>query len=442
MPQSFVVPEDVVLTFESDGVSIEYAGDIVLHGRVGGKPLRRVVSHGGNVTLASAEGADHIEAHGNITVLGAMQATVVKAGGALRVGGDLEAETVDVEGDVDASGGLAVPSLRVNGRLSVRGAAVMQTPTLGGDAEFHGDVAANVLRARNFQFNGGTLSARGVQAQVAVRIGAVRLQVDAIVSPEVTLQPTTSGRAAVIESHNELGASAVKGGFRLAEYAEIFGNVHGFLKERGLTALEATAGAEAGPPDSAPEAEPERRRSRQPKAEPEPEPQPEPEAAPAPVYVEAVLEPEEEPETDRAEPPAESPPLPAEDPPDVIWEPIVDAPRPGDSTSGAFESLRERRRQAEGLSDGGAAADRGPHALQAQLAQTVERIADCYADMEVPPAVERLRTLVAAQSYPEVRAEITNIWSELLKYHQKKGIRIHHQVTTTFNAVNALVKKM
>ena len=77
-----------------------------------------------------------------------------------------------------------------------------------------------------------------------------------------------------------------------------------------------------------------------------------------------------------------------------------------------------------------------------QLAHTVQRIVDCYAEAELPPAVERLRALVESRSYAEVRAEITNIWSELLKYHQKKGIRIHHQVTTTFNAVNSLVKKM
>jgi hypothetical protein len=82
------------------------------------------------------------------------------------------------------------------------------------------------------------------------------------------------------------------------------------------------------------------------------------------------------------------------------------------------------------------------HPMHAQLAQTVSRIVDCYADAELPPAVERLRSLVEARSYSVVRAEITNIWSDLLKYHQKKGIRIHHQVTTTFNAVNSLVKKM
>ncbi|MBM4367975.1 MAG: hypothetical protein FJ102_17310, partial [Deltaproteobacteria bacterium] len=82
------------------------------------------------------------------------------------------------------------------------------------------------------------------------------------------------------------------------------------------------------------------------------------------------------------------------------------------------------------------------HPMHAQLAETVQKIVDCYANQELPPAVEKLRDLVAGRNYTQVRAEITNIWSELLKFHQKKGMRIAHQVTSTFNSVNSMVKKM
>ena len=82
------------------------------------------------------------------------------------------------------------------------------------------------------------------------------------------------------------------------------------------------------------------------------------------------------------------------------------------------------------------------HPLHKQLVEAVTKITESYADAEVPPAVTHLMSLIQNRSYEQVRAEITTIWSDLLKYHQKKGLRIQHQVTTTFNTINSLVKKM
>jgi hypothetical protein len=87
-------------------------------------------------------------------------------------------------------------------------------------------------------------------------------------------------------------------------------------------------------------------------------------------------------------------------------------------------------------------ADAGEHPLHASLAETVQRMVDCYGQGEVPPAVLRLSEMTSERRYEQIRAEITNIWSELLKFHRKKGLRIQNQVTTTFNLVNGLVKKM
>jgi hypothetical protein len=72
----------------------------------------------------------------------------------------------------------------------------------------------------------------------------------------------------------------------------------------------------------------------------------------------------------------------------------------------------------------------------------VERIVNAYEDTEVPPAVSELRNMIVAAHFEQVRGEITNIWNSLLKYHQRTGTRLQHQVTTTFNTINTLVRKL
>jgi hypothetical protein len=498
MAQSFVVPEDLVLTIDEEGVTIEHDGDIVLHGRLGGRPIRRVVSRGGSVHVPHAESGAHLEAHGNISVAGSAAASVLRAGGNVRVGGDLTAREIDTAGSLAVGGSLDAPTLRTGANLTVEGAARLQNPDIGARGVFLADVTANVIRAASLEFSGGALTAKALQASKSVSIGEVRLQLDAIVAPEVHLSPTTSGRAAVIESLNDLAPSPVKGGFRLAEYAEMFGNAESFLAERGLSPLSADAvrapaepndarerprphrehggrdGAAAEPaptpevrpvadepvPAGAPvdeEAEP------SPVAEPEPEPEPvaepaaEPAAAPGP---DADAGPDRDPETagpsipdvpvyaapvaDEEEAAQPKRPSPARPAPEYIsaptsWEPIVES---APVAAPIVVETVPAAPAAEPVDAADPLAAAAEHPMHPQLAQTVQKIVECYAGAVIPPAVERLRALVEARAYAEVRAEITNIWSELLKYHQKKGIRIHHQVTTTFNAVNSLVKKM
>ena len=80
--------------------------------------------------------------------------------------------------------------------------------------------------------------------------------------------------------------------------------------------------------------------------------------------------------------------------------------------------------------------------IHGQLQETVGRIMGCYVHTEMPPAVTRLWGLVEAQDYPKIRSDITEIWNQLLKFHQKRGMRIQPQVTTTFNTINSLVRKL
>jgi hypothetical protein len=77
-----------------------------------------------------------------------------------------------------------------------------------------------------------------------------------------------------------------------------------------------------------------------------------------------------------------------------------------------------------------------------ELLDTVDRIVVCYENSDVPPAVNELRDLISAEDYDQIRSDITSIWNSLLKYHQQTGTRLQHQVTTTFNTINSIVRKM
>ena len=80
-------------------------------------------------------------------------------------------------------------------------------------------------------------------------------------------------------------------------------------------------------------------------------------------------------------------------------------------------------------------------AIHQEIVDTVARIEACYADSELPPAVMRLQGLVASRDYQAIRTSITEIWNELIKFHQQRGMRIQPQVTTTFNTINSIVRR-
>lgn len=104
------------------------------------------------------------------------------------------------------------------------------------------------------------------------------------------------------------------------------------------------------------------------------------------------------------------------------------------------EALQELAEVEELEEEDPAAQDDDP--LHGQMQDTINRIVTCYVHSEMPPAVTRLRELVEARDYGRIRADITDIWNQLLKFHQKRGMRIQPQVTTTFNTINSLVRKL
>ncbi len=515
MHKPFVVPEGVVFLVEDDGVTIENQGDVVLHTDFGGRLLKRIVSHHGNVELHGNVRAGTLHAGGSVHCAGAARADTVHAGRDIEVAGDAEFGSVQGGGGVHVAGSAQLGRAAAAGSLAVDGALKSGTIecgglVVGGDAALGsvsatgaitllGAATATTLRANEINLRGPSVTARGVQGAQRVSIGGAKLSVDAILAPEVQVDAKTSGRVTVIESNNELGPNAVKGCFRLADYAEMVGDVNAFLADRGLVALGAAmvlpaasevaasvdaaspAGAERAPEvdhdhasgeatssndDGAPAEEP---HAPVHEAEPATDADAEPAAAAAgEAHAEAETEAEAEAEAE-AEPTAEveaaaGPEAQVESTADVVEvvddEPSGTAQVPAAAVAAAAASATAEEMandpasepavvvippslpQAVSMHDEDPLAGAVEHPMHAQLAETVQKIVDCYANQELPPAVEKLRDLVAARNYTQVRAEITNIWSELLKFHQKKGMRIAHQVTSTFNSVNSMVKKM
>jgi hypothetical protein len=376
-----------------------------------------------------------VQAVGAIAVSGDAALGSARSGGDMVVGGGLVAESLDLGGGLTAGADVRAGDFNAGNDVSVRGTLSARRGTFAGSASITGGLNSDMLnvvglvsaggavtvgtvRAGDIAFTGESVTARGLQARNSIQIGPGRVQIDAIIAHEVRVDARTSGRATIIESQNDLGTNAVKGGFRLADYAEMFGDPAAYLADRGLTAPGEAWPAPSAP--SAPPAAPQASVAAAPAAVVPPAPQFSPVVA-APVVRVAPSTPAV----------VEASPVKAAEP--VIVEAVSaesDEDEPVD-LDGEPEPV-----------DVEPVAAPAAHPLHDELVESVEKIVERYADAELPPAVEHLRSLIARQGYDEVRAEITTIWSDLVKFHQKRGLRIQHQVTTTFNTINALVKKM
>ena len=59
----------------------------------------------------------------------------------------------------------------------------------------------------------------------------------------------------------------------------------------------------------------------------------------------------------------------------------------------------------------------------------------------MPPSVEQVAKLVRSSDFEGLKDTITDLWNDLLKWHQRSGSKLQHKVTTTFNDLNTLLRK-
>ncbi len=468
------------------GGTVHAAGDVTVHGDVRASEIHA----GGDVRVHGRLEADRVVAGGVLHAAGSLQVTRITAA-AVAANGDVSTQNLDISGTVHAGGTLTAGRVRaasmtassarvgdvsVGGHVRVDAALVADSVRAGGDVSVSGPVQVGLIRGRNVSLTGASVQVRGVQATEAAHFGGGKLAADVVVAPRVRLDAGVSGRVTVLEAAEELAPNALKGCFTMEDYRETFGaDPVAYLRERGvsppgveLPEVDAPVGALADPGPFAAPPELSDDASGPPGVDALPADAAPAEAGPTEALVEedaAAAEPSFDPaeieevvasnahhDDDEARaadldevPMVEAEPIVEEPPkrPSIVVKGSNLAPPPdADWASASMPGTGMPRSAPDADADGEPPTPRPSHPSHTALVDAVRRISDCYVDTEAPPAVTQLEALVHAGDYERVRADVASIWSDVVKFHQRSGLRIQHQVTTTFNQINVLVKQM
>ena len=287
---AFVVPEGLVLSSESGGFSVEYDGDIILNASLG-QPLVRVRSRSGDVVLGTDVEVQEVSApRGSVRGDGRLKARAIVArelvvdgdleadgvfAQSVRITGNLTAERVTAEsgpirvgghavvsdemvataGNITVDGGVSTTGIRTpTGRVTVRGVCKAEYIRAGSDVVVHGDATGKTIESdggielhgssKLLRVTGDSVRITGsmnelatVSAQSVISVGPGRIESDLFLSPVVDISSETEGRVTVVECHNPLGPTAVKGLLRLQDLSTLIGNPTQFLADRGLSPL-------------------------------------------------------------------------------------------------------------------------------------------------------------------------------------------------------------
>ncbi len=339
-----------------------------------------------------------------------------------------------------------------------------------GTVRLEGKVKARAIKGSVVQLHTERLEATAIQGSKQIVLGATRVKADVLAAPRIDIDAKATGRVPIIECRNEPGPNAIKGGFSIAEYDELVGNVESYLSERGVDPLEPGGDDEEAQEDD---------------------------EEPSDVVIEAYAAEEAEIEVfeDEAEP-VEVPDEATEDPDTytdatalkvgvataAAIDPLVvveefDEPEPSDDDE--QPSIPEVGEEALSPIEGddlqlpaGARAqepevaevdvqvepsseemvaqveetfeevgeDQDDDPAHTQLLEILEELRACYDEGEHPPVLGELAELVDGRKYDEIVSRLPQIWNDLVKYHRERGLRIRRQVTTTFNNIMTIVK--
>jgi len=301
---------------------------------------------------------------------------------------DMSGDTLDIsyDGDIYIESDLGRPlgKVRAGGDLTVKLTKVTGDLEAQGEVHIQGEIEATRLHGRTIVLGRQRARCTTITATQTITIGASELKVDAIVAPEIRLDPKASGRVTVIESLNDRGATKIKGGFSVADYDDMFGNAEEFLAERGVEPLDRSA---------------------------------------VPMSAGAKAPEVEDDEEDISDEQTVMTNIPADDDEEDVDDPL----------SLSLDDL-------EPLMEEALAGASGNEDLHQRLSDGLARITASYDPSDLPPAVEELKHLIVEKDYPALRQNITEIWNGLLGFHQKRGIRPHPQVTHAFNLIHGLVQ--
>ena len=319
-----------------------------------------------------------------------------------------------------------------------------------GAVEVHGRIEADRIEAASVEADGDAFVVRVVQASESISVGETTTHAEVLIAPVVKLASTAVGRITVVESHNELGATKIKGCLALSDLEELFDGSEGFIRGWEITPLRKSGRKPAPKPAAKKPAAKKSGAKTASASKPDPKPAPEPEPAEAtpepqptePIAAEATPP---EPAPEPAKEAAPEPPTPVETVVEAEEEPeAADGPPPITMPSPNAET-GERAEQVEQLFDlfdeTEEESGNDPE-LHARISGAVNELVSYYSDVDLPPVVQRLAQLVAEQDYKTVRDEVDDIWNQLLRYHKQQKLRPKPSLTTTFNTIHAIVREM
>ena len=483
------VKGDIELHVDAENLAeLSARGSVRVHGAITATRIaaNRIEIHGDALVdqLEAGAGGLHIDGNtlaneirsaGTVEVTGNAEADSLHAGGDLTVSGITQADLISTESGSINLAGVTAQAIASGGDLTINGnLRVDEATATSGTLSTYGTVTAKLLRAGNLSLSGKSTTASTIQGLSAIRVSSRRIRSDILIAPSVHIAPEVSGKITVVETHSESGPNSVKGCLRLSDLEEFGVDTSSYLADRNLSPL--------GEPDEAPvvkegtgEAiiEPEEDEDEDEDEDADADAAEdagaaEDEAAPDAAYESFDEEMEIEPyTTEQLEDALQlgAPPIPIEAL-DDDFSGLDSADGADDSDLSAVEeddaevdiedddeisdlAELDLAPLEEGIAEEPDAADDKPvlevedeDPLYTQLRDTISQIEVCYEDSELPPAVTQLRELTEARDYITIRDDITNIWHQLLKFHQNRGLRIQPQVTTTFNTINTLVRKI
>ncbi len=312
---------------------------------------------------------------------------------------------VVIEGDLSGSLGKIKHVFSEGGSLTVSAPefAADRIEALEGDVSIKGNVKANRIKGKKVSSEGKVVS-QVILADTEIDLQGKSVKADVVMAPQVSFGAETKGRVTAVECDNDLGPSKVKGRFSLADYVDMVANAAEILTANDIPVPESDDDDEEDEED-----EPEENATAPPEGGADEDAAVEEAAA---ELGEELLQSQDDLAED-VEDLAEEDEAPAE------AEPPAEDEAPESSLSEA---------EAKELSE--------------QLEKALEKINEAYQKGEVPPPIVFLQSLVAEKRFDYIKMQINSIWSDLLKYHQKKGLYISNSVTHQFQQIQMLMRRL
>ena len=336
-------------------------------------------------------------------------AAVFPAGMTLRL--DKDGAVVGNQGDVIIAGDLSESLGKIKQVFSEQGSVEVSTKNFKvgtieaaqGDVVIHGSIKARKITGKNVRATAGTTISKVIIADNEIELSGKSIKVELVVAPNVQFGADTKGRATAVECDNEIGASKVRGRLSLEDYVDIVAGAKAVLEENDIPV-----------PETDDEEEDEDDESLGGAAE------------------DMAADPEE-----LATAPPDEEELGLDD--DAAAEDLASEdsqPAGADLPSMEMGALPAGDSDEEELSEDELAE------INAQLLRSLGKIDDAYADAELPPPVVFLKSLVNERRFDYIKTQINSIWSDLLKYHQKKGLYISNAVTHQFQQIQIAMRKL